>query len=264
MNLSDFNKHREIVRKIYSDSNCKYDGYEYIIHVDMVCDNVKKHKAIFINEYDYIVTLFAALYHDCIEDTKTSYNDISKLTNSVVADITLAVTDVNANNRLMKHLLTMHKTVGDYRAIILKMCDILANANYSKSLGSSMYKKYVTEYAYRKPIFQLALMWYKEYLNQDELDILWKKLDVVHEKHVGVISSNIIDFNLWKKEHYSNGKNIDTQKKFVADNITYYCISNILDLHSLTLDEIIETGYAKENSEYEKILFFININHIKK
>lgn len=68
----------------------------------------------------------------------------------------------------------------DYRAIILKMCDILSNATYSKAHGSSMYKKYVEEYSYRKPIFKKALSWYKDDLDAHELDLLWKELDEVH------------------------------------------------------------------------------------
>ena len=69
----------------------------------------------------------------------------------------------------MKHLLTMGKTVEDYRAIILKMADIWSNATYSKTSGSSMYGKYVDEYQYRKPIFQMGLKWYREFLNQEIL-----------------------------------------------------------------------------------------------
>ena len=101
-----------------------------------------------------------------------------------VAKITLAVTDVHAENRLMRHLLTMHKTVSDHRAIILKICDILANATYSKKSGSSMYKKYCTEYAYRKPIFIEALKWYEDKFYQDELKKLWEELDIVHNPQI--------------------------------------------------------------------------------
>lgn len=173
-------KIRNYAKQCYDDANCKYDGNNYFVHIQMVYDIVETHKDIFKFKEDIDNTLGASITHDLLEDTKESFNDITRVCGIDVANITLAVTDVPADNRLMKHLLTMHKTVKDYRAIILKMCDILANATYSKTNGSSMYKKYVAEYAYRKPIFQLALTWYKEYLNQDELDILWKKLDEIH------------------------------------------------------------------------------------
>ncbi|MDA3780488.1 MAG: hypothetical protein PF487_09780 [Bacteroidales bacterium] len=124
--------------------------------------------------------MFAGLYHDAMEDTKQNYNDIFNFCGKDVADITLAVTDVPEENRLLRHLMTMGKTVKDYRAIILKLCDIHANALYSKNNGSSMYKKYVNEYEYRRPIFMSALKWYEKHLNMEALDKLWENLDEIH------------------------------------------------------------------------------------
>ena len=80
----------------------------------------------------------------------------------------------------MKHLLTMGKTVRDYRAIILKMADIYSNAKFSKETGSSMYPKYVAEYLYRRPIFGTALLWYRNDLNEKELLEIFRELDEIH------------------------------------------------------------------------------------
>lgn len=170
-------------RKCYDNANCTYghnDG-NYYIHIKMVIDAVKEHGAIFKHSKDYYNTLGGAHCHDLIEDAKQTFNNVKAACGEEVAKITLLVTDIHGENRLMRHLLTMHKTVEDYRAIILKLCDIYANAYYSKKYGSSMYKKYVEEYAYRKPIFMKALSWYKEQINEDELKKLWKKLDEVHK-----------------------------------------------------------------------------------
>lgn len=168
--------------KCYNDANCLYDGRNYPdSHIKMVVDIVKEHIGIFKIVADYENTLGAAYCHDLIEDAKQTHSTIKKVCGLDVADITLAVTDVPAENRLMKHLLTMHKTVKDYRAIVLKLCDILANASYSKKIGSSMYRIYVEEYPYRKAIFIKALRWYKDKLNMDEIDKLWRKLDETHK-----------------------------------------------------------------------------------
>jgi len=180
MNKVNFETFREIARKQYDDSNCNYGGHSYMIHIKMVVDLVNVYQNVFYRPIDVDVTLVAALFHDSIEDAKQTYNNISDVAGEKVADVVLAVTDVPAENRLMKHLLTMGKTVKDYRAIILKMCDILANVTYSKDNGSSMYAKYVEEYQYRKPIFKKALAWYKNELNQDILDSLWNSLDEAH------------------------------------------------------------------------------------
>lgn len=171
-------------RKCYSDANCSYDEQSYYVHIQMVVDMVNKYRDIFKQPIDAKITIGAGHCHDLMEDAKQTYNNIAAGCGSIiglrVADVTLAVTDVPAENRLMKHLLTMGKTVKDYRAIILKLCDMGSNATYSKKTGSKMYKKYVAEYAYRKPIFQMALAWYKDELDQEILAELWKELDEIH------------------------------------------------------------------------------------
>jgi (p)ppGpp synthase/HD superfamily hydrolase len=168
--------------KCYADANCTYgdNGGSYMIHIRMVVDFLYKHGNVFKTAGDTINTIGASFAHDLIEDAKQTYNDIKKIGGKDVADITLGVTDVPAENRLMKHLLTMGKTVRDYRAIILKLADIYANTSYSKKEGSSMYEKYVEEYSYRKAIFKKALSWYKDDINQFELIDIWNELDEIN------------------------------------------------------------------------------------
>lgn len=177
----DYKDIRDYVAKCHDEANCQYDGQPYIVHIDMVVGMVSGYGCVFIHPNDTIITIKAAFCHDLIEDTTQSFNDVTEVIGKDAANIVLAVTDVTAENRLMKHLLTMGKTVTNYRAIVLKMCDIYANAMYSREHGSSMYKKYVEEYAYRKPIFNKALTWYKNELDQDILKQLWAELDFAHD-----------------------------------------------------------------------------------
>lgn len=178
--MTDFKAIRDYANKCHENAGCKYDKQPYIIHIDMVVGLVNIYKPIFLIPEDADITLRAAYCHDLIEDTTESYNDVSAIIGKSAADVVLAVTDVTAENRLMKHLLTMGKTVMNYRAIILKMCDIGANARYSKTHGSSMYPKYVEEYRYRRAIFLKALTWYKGDLNPAILKQLWDELDSIH------------------------------------------------------------------------------------
>lgn len=175
-----FEIHRENAKNYHNNTNCVYDNHEYIYHIDMVVDNIVKYENIFNDTNDYVLTSIAGYYHDCIEDAQLSFNNIKDVSNVDVARIVLAVTDIHEENRLMRHLMTMGKTVKDYRAIVLKLCDILANASYSKKTGSSMFKKYSKEYEYRRPIFKAALNWYKNELNQEAVDVLWEELDEIH------------------------------------------------------------------------------------
>jgi (p)ppGpp synthase/HD superfamily hydrolase len=171
----------EYAAQCHANANCEYGkGESYMVHVDMVTGLISTYADVFNNPEDARCAIKAAFCHDVIEDTKQSYNDVATIIGNDAANVVLAVTDVCGENRLMKHLLTMGKTVSDYRAIILKMCDICSNATYSRNHGSSMYKKYVEEYQYRKPIFKKALSWYEEDLNQDVLALLWAELDFAH------------------------------------------------------------------------------------
>ena len=180
MNTVDFEKIEKYAEKCYADANCKYGSGTYMVHIHMVVDFVLTHGEVFKTLNDASLTIGGAFCHDLMEDAKQTYNDISKVAGKEIADIALNVTDVPAENRLMKHLLTMGKTVRDYRAIILKIADMYCNAAYSKESGSGMYKKYVAEYTYRKPIFQMALAWYVDNLNQVELQKIWNLLDEIH------------------------------------------------------------------------------------
>jgi (p)ppGpp synthase/HD superfamily hydrolase len=146
----------------------------------MVENAVKKHKKVFKWNEDFHHTLAAASMHDLIEDAQWSFNDVKNISDFLTAKIVLDVTDIHEENRLLRHLMTMGKTVKDYRSIILKLCDINANASYSKAHMSSMYPKYVEEYQYRKPIFKKSLNWYKDKLNMDAVELLWLELDLIH------------------------------------------------------------------------------------
>lgn len=172
---------KEFAQKCYNDANCEYDKQNYFVHINMVNDTLYENKNVFNLSNDYFTTKAAIFLHDLLEDTNLSFNDIKKISNSEIARIVLAVTDYPDENRLLRHLLTMHKTVKDYRAIILKLCDIYANGSYSKEHKNSMYKKYKREYEYRKPIFKIALEWYEDKINQDEMNIFWNKLDNLFE-----------------------------------------------------------------------------------
>ena len=176
----DFTKIREYAEKCHKDANCEYAGGSYMIHVDKVVYVIDTYQDVFLRPIDAEITKAAAYGHDLQEDARQTVNDMKDIIGVEAARVVLRVTDVPAENRLMRHLLTMSKTVEDHRAIILKMCDIWANATYSKANGGSMYIKYVDEYQYRKPIFQSALKWYTQCLDQILLTELWEELDYAH------------------------------------------------------------------------------------
>ena len=170
----------EFARLAHDNANCTYDGKNYYTHVKMVEDTIDMYETVFLRFDDYYIARKGGSGHDLIEDAQLTFNDIKNASNRRVALVVLAVTDVHEENRLLRHLFTMGKTVKDYIAIIVKMADMRSNGKYSKENGSSMYKKYLEEYEYRRPIFKKALKWYTKYLDQEVLNNFWAELDEIH------------------------------------------------------------------------------------
>ena len=160
---------REYGQRVHDAAGCTYgdDNKGYIIHLDDVHSNVFEFKEVFVYDNDKWNTRAAAYTHDTIEDAQQTFNDVKIATNKDVAKITLAVTDVPEENRLLRHLMTLPKIVKDYRAIILKLCDLMANSSYGKGVKNSMYKKYQKEWTYKRYVLATAINWYP-----DEIDML--------------------------------------------------------------------------------------------
>lgn len=177
------NKVIEFAEKAHDTAGCTYgdNNESYIKHLDMVYRWLLMHPRVLKLNNDFGNVCMAAYTHDLIEDAQQTYNDIKKISNKEVADITLAVTDVHEKNRMLRFLATAPKTLNDYRALILKLCDIAANASYGKLQQSSMYKKYQKEWKYKRFIFINAAKWYPDKINLNNFAELIKDIDDVME-----------------------------------------------------------------------------------
>lgn len=101
----------------------------------------------------------------------------------------------------------------------------------------------------------------KEYLRAKKIIEEYENKHILYNKNIyniAVISSNILDFEIWKKENNLVGEGFDAVKKFKIKNKVYYCILNVNDLVSLNITEVIETKSAKINAEYNEILSILN------
>lgn len=96
----------------------------------------------------------AAFGHDLIEDTRVSFNDVSEKLGPVTAEIIYAVTNEKGKNRKErandKYYEGIRNTTG---AVFIKLCDRIANVQYSKMTGSRMFEMYKKE----NPEFTKAL-----------------------------------------------------------------------------------------------------------
>lgn len=90
----------------------------------------------------------AAWGHDIIEDTRTSYNDAVNHLGKDAADIVYAVTNEKGKNRSERANDKYYEgIVATPGAVFVKLCDRIANVQYGKMTGSSMYDKYKKENA---------------------------------------------------------------------------------------------------------------------
>lgn len=155
----------EWIIKQHNDTNHMYDKYlPYEFHLRMV-DEVRKKfrhilpKMLFIDnplpsrllvepgDYTHLVIELACYGHDLQEDTRVTYNDINRELGSDVAEIIRAVTNYgrgrNRDERMPDFVYDdIRNTPG---AIFVKLCDRIANVQYGKMMGSSMFTKYKKE-----------------------------------------------------------------------------------------------------------------------
>jgi (p)ppGpp synthase/HD superfamily hydrolase len=148
----------------HHNTNHYYDTYlPYEFHLRMVHHVGLKFKHLLDDTKDYYtgepwrgprqnqVTLQGACMlatwgHDLIEDCRVSYNDVKDHLGQEVADIVYAVTNEKGKNRKER---ANDKYYGGIRntpgAVFVKLCDRIANVQYSKMTGSRMFEMYKKE-----------------------------------------------------------------------------------------------------------------------
>jgi len=126
-------------------TNHLYDGKPYSVHLSMVAMNGLKYIDSVPLQMTEVV-LNACWLHDTIEDCRLTYNDINKVAGSMVADIVYAVTNDKGKNRKERAGEKYYEGIRNTPyATYVKLCDRLANAQYSKDTNSKMLEVYQKE-----------------------------------------------------------------------------------------------------------------------
>lgn len=128
----------------HRNTNHFYDTYlPYEFHLRMVVQVAKDFKHI---PDQWSELEIACWGHDLIEDTRVSYNDCKERLGWYVADIIYAVSNEKGKSRKErandKYYEGIQKTEG---ASFVKICDRIANVQYSKMTGSKMFEMYKKE-----------------------------------------------------------------------------------------------------------------------
>lgn len=123
----------------------KYDGKPYDTHLQMVFDIAKKFIHLIPNEAQETV-LAACWVHDVIEDCRQTYNDVKAKTNEALAELAYALTNEKGRTRKERASDKYYEGIKQTPfATFIKVCDRIANYEYSKQQGSRMAEMYEKE-----------------------------------------------------------------------------------------------------------------------
>ena len=118
----------------------KYDGKHYTFHLKMVHDLLLKHKA-------SLDIRIAGILHDILEDTECTYEQLCLEFGENIANIVLAVSNLEGKNRKEKWAITSKKIIAQgHTAISIKLADRICNFYYSLETNNiSKIKMYLKE-----------------------------------------------------------------------------------------------------------------------
>jgi (p)ppGpp synthase/HD superfamily hydrolase len=150
----------------HKNTNHIYDTYlPYEFHLKMAHDVFEDFKHLLSNFNDG-ETVFrddvsiAVWGHDLIEDTRVSYNDVKSMLGYTPAEIIYAVTNEKGKTRSERANITYYEGIRNTPgAVFVKLCDRIANVQYSKMTKSKMFQKYKDE----NPNFEKMLGRYTDY-----------------------------------------------------------------------------------------------------
>lgn len=132
--------------KCHKRVNQKYDGKPYKYHLQMVYNYGLQFAYLIDDPYERIIFLAGLWVHDVIEDTGETFNDVAKVLNKDVAEFAYALTNEKGRNRAER---ANDKYYNDMKLVkhapLGKVCDRLANFDYSLLKESGMLKKYIKE-----------------------------------------------------------------------------------------------------------------------
>lgn len=146
-------------------TNHFYDTYlPYEFHLRMTANVYEDYKHLLDDEIDYFtgkkyegtrgdetVTLRSACHyaiwgHDLVEDCRVSYNEVSSYLGPEAADIIFAVTNEKGKTRKERANSKYYEGIRNTKgAVFVKLCDRIANVQYSKMTKSRMFEMYKDE-----------------------------------------------------------------------------------------------------------------------
>ncbi|MCD9521472.1 HD domain-containing protein [Photobacterium carnosum] len=156
---------QEFAKKRHGEQ--KYGETPYAVHLNTVAKLAQPFG---------IDAMIVAQLHDVIEDTDTNFNELVDRFGFTIADAVNSVTDVKLEDRAKRKLEINHRLAAlnitedaARLALIVKVCDRLANVRSSSKSSPRHYKMYQHEHsAFKDAVYRPGLC-----------DDLWRELDAL-------------------------------------------------------------------------------------
>lgn len=144
--VSIVQKAKQYAIECHTGTNHKYGkDMPYSFHLTMVV-NAAMNFIHLIPESEQENVLAGCWLHDTIEDCRITYNDVKKETNESVAELVYALTNEKGKNRKERANDKYYEGIRSTPyATFIKLCDRIANVEYSYATESRMFELYCKE-----------------------------------------------------------------------------------------------------------------------
>jgi len=160
-------KSKKYAIECHNSINQMYDDKKYDHHLKMAVSTA--HKFIYLVSEKYKENVISGCWcHDLIEDVSSvTFNDLKKETNEMVAELAYACTNEKGRNRAERANDKYYEGIRNTKyATFVKLCDRIANVEYSLDSKNRMFEMYNKEQDH-----------FKSLLYSVEYDDMWNYLD---------------------------------------------------------------------------------------
>jgi len=166
MTISEIRKHAILAHKAV---NHLYDGESYEVHLSLA-ESFGLRFSHLIPENDLNDVIGGIWEHDSIEDCGLTFNDVKKATNERIAELAYACTNEKGRNRAERASDKYYEGIRNTKyATFVKLCDRLANVEYSLKKGNRMIDLYRKEHEHFKKMLYVP----------GEYEPMWELLDMI-------------------------------------------------------------------------------------
>lgn len=137
-------KAKIFAKMVHESTNHKYGSRRepYYVHLKKTFETAYKYRD-FLEKDKQDIVFASCFLHDTIEDCRINYNDLNKIFNKEIAEIVYVVSNEKGKNRKERENDKYYEGIkANKLATFVKLCDRIANVDYSIDNNSPQLKMY--------------------------------------------------------------------------------------------------------------------------